>query len=74
MKSRAISNELTSELYESLINVHPCCPSFTSKRMATGSNCAIRASRSSGLTPRQSATAAQAKEHSIEASSINGRW
>ena len=54
------------------MSVHPCCPSFTSKRMAMGSNCAMRCAKVSGLIPNLRATSAQAKELLMEASSMNG--
>ena len=50
MKSRAISSELISLLYASLTIMLPSPPSFTSKRISTGSSLATRGTASARLS------------------------
>ena len=54
------------------MSVQPERPSFTSRRMATGSSTAILAAIVSGLIPKCKHTAKQDTELANEASSIKG--
>ena len=72
IKSRAMSSELISELYESLMSVQPFSPSFTSNRIATGSSLLIRSPMVYASRPRCRHTVAQIMELHTEASSIKG--
>ncbi len=72
MKSSAIVNELMSLLYESLMRVSPCLPSFTSRRMPTGSRSGILSAICSGVRPSWKAVTAQVIELSIDALLMKG--
>ena len=70
MKSRAMSNDLRSLLYESLIIVHPYWPSITSRRIATASSSGMRRDNVSGDMPRYRQTEAHVMAFSIAPSFI----
>ena len=71
-KSRAISKEFISELYVSFMTKQLFRPSFTSRRIATGSNFAIFSVISFGPFPRYNITAKQCIAFSTAASPTKG--
>ena len=72
IKSRAMSSELISELYESLMSVHPLSPSFTSSRIATGSSRLMPSSMVCASSPICRQMVAHTTELHADASSMKG--